>query len=60
MAAPTAAPPAEAAARPAAPPLAPQPIGAVIVGALYRDDAILSVAHQFQVNDETYRRRPTL
>lgn len=37
-----------------------QPIGAVVVGALYADDAILSLAHQFQVNDDTYLRHPVL
>jgi Asp-tRNA(Asn)/Glu-tRNA(Gln) amidotransferase A subunit family amidase len=42
------------------PTLAPQPIGAVITGALYADDTILSVAHQFQTHDETYRKRPPL
>lgn len=45
---------------PAAPVLAPQPIGAVVVGALYADDAILSLAHRFQVNDDTYLKRPVL
>ncbi len=47
-------------AAPPAPALSPQPIGAVIVGALYADDAILSVAHQYQVNDETYLKHPVL
>jgi hypothetical protein len=41
-------------------PLNPQPIGAVITGALYNDDKILSVAHQFQVHDETVKKRPAL
>jgi hypothetical protein len=47
---------------PAAPPapLNPQPIGAVITGALYNDDKILSVAHQFQVHDDTVNKHPTL
>jgi hypothetical protein len=39
---------------------APQPIGAVITGALYNDDKILSVAHQFQVHDETVNKHPKL
>jgi Asp-tRNA(Asn)/Glu-tRNA(Gln) amidotransferase A subunit family amidase len=42
------------------PPLGPQPICAVITGALYADDKILSVAHRFQVHDEVYRKHPTL
>jgi Asp-tRNA(Asn)/Glu-tRNA(Gln) amidotransferase A subunit family amidase len=44
----------------ARPSLAAQPIGAVITGALYADDTILSVAHQFQTHDETYRKHPTI
>ncbi len=53
-------------ARPAAPPatppseLKPQPICGVIVGALYADDKILSVAHQFQAHTEIHTRRPAL
>ena len=43
-----------------APALNPQPIGAVITGALYNDDKILSVAHQFQVHDETVLKHPAL
>jgi Asp-tRNA(Asn)/Glu-tRNA(Gln) amidotransferase A subunit family amidase len=42
------------------PALAPQPICAVITGALYADDRILSVAHQFQINDDTVKRHPKL
>jgi hypothetical protein len=47
---------------PAAPaaPLNPQPICGVITGALYNDDVILSVAHQFQVHDDTYLKHPKL
>jgi hypothetical protein len=47
----------------AAPPpaaLNPQPICAVITGALYNDDKILSVAHQFQVHNDVYLRHPAL
>jgi Asp-tRNA(Asn)/Glu-tRNA(Gln) amidotransferase A subunit family amidase len=47
----------------AAPPpldLKAQPICATIVGALYNDDAILSVAHQFQVATDIHTRRPSL
>jgi Asp-tRNA(Asn)/Glu-tRNA(Gln) amidotransferase A subunit family amidase len=50
-------------AAPAAPPAAalnPQPICAVITGALYNDDTILSVAHQFQTHNEVYLKHPTL
>lgn len=42
------------------PPLAPQPICAVIVGALYQDDLLLSAAHRFQVSGDLYRKRPSL
>ncbi len=56
--------PVQGGARPAtAPPppaLVPQPIGAVIVGALYEDDRILSVAHRFQANTDIHLRRPAL
>ncbi len=31
-----------------------------IIGNLYNDDMILSVAHQFQIHDDTVRRHPTL
>lgn len=37
-----------------------QPICAVIVGGLYEDDKILSVAHQFQVNTDIHLKRPVL
>ena len=47
-------PPADAA------PLKPQPIGAVITGALYADDRILSVAHQFQTHTDVHLKRPIL
>jgi Asp-tRNA(Asn)/Glu-tRNA(Gln) amidotransferase A subunit family amidase len=43
---------------PGAAPLKPQPIGAVITGALYADDRILSVAHQFQAHTDVHLRRP--
>jgi Asp-tRNA(Asn)/Glu-tRNA(Gln) amidotransferase A subunit family amidase len=46
-----------------APPPAPlnqQPICAVITGALYNDDKILSVAHQFQTHNDVYLKHPTL
>lgn len=43
-----------------APELNPQPICGQIIGNLYNDDLILSVAHQFQMHDETVRRHPTL
>jgi hypothetical protein len=47
-------------AAPATPPAAlnPQPICGVITGALYNDDVILSVAHQFQVHNEVYLKHP--
>ncbi len=45
---------------PATATLSAQPIGAVVVGALYADDAILSLAHQFQINDGTFLRHPIL
>lgn len=35
-----------------------QPIGAVIVGNLYEDDRILSVAHQFQAATDIHLKRP--
>jgi Asp-tRNA(Asn)/Glu-tRNA(Gln) amidotransferase A subunit family amidase len=47
----------------AAPPptaLNPQPICAVITGALYNDDKILSVAHQFQTHNEVVQKHPSL
>ncbi len=43
-----------------APKLNPQPICATIVGALYADDRILSVAHQFQQATDFHARRPAL
>ncbi len=52
-------PGAGAAPAPQPPALNAQPICAVIVGNLYNDDKILSVAHQFQVNDTTVSRHPT-
>jgi Asp-tRNA(Asn)/Glu-tRNA(Gln) amidotransferase A subunit family amidase len=45
---------------PAPAPLGPQPICGVITGALYNDDVILSVAHQFQTHDATVQRHPQL
>ena len=46
---------------PAPPPeLTAQPICGVITGALYNDDTILGVAHQFQVRTEVHLRRPSL
>ena len=37
-----------------------QPVCAVIVGSLYNDDGILSVAHQFQASTDVHLRRPML
>ncbi|MEO5816305.1 MAG: amidase [Gemmatimonadaceae bacterium] len=45
---------------PPAAPLNPQPICAVITGALYNDDKILSVAHQFQVHTDVVSKHPAL
>ena len=45
---------------PPAAPLNPQPICAVITGALYRDDAVLSVAHQFQIHTDVSQKHPSL
>ena len=45
---------------PAALDLKPQPICAVIVGALYNDDRILSVAHQFQTHTDVHLKRPAV
>jgi Amidase len=42
------------------PKLAPQPICGQIIGTLYHDDLILSVAHQFQTHDDTVDRHPAL
>ncbi|HYW50921.1 MAG TPA: amidase [Gemmatimonadaceae bacterium] len=50
---------ANAAATPA-PVLKPQPICGVIVGALYNDDRILGVAHQFQANTDFHLKRPAV
>ncbi len=44
----------------AAPELKPQPICGVIVGALYADDKILSVAHQFQSHTDVHTKRPSV
>ncbi len=51
-----------AGAAPATPPapLNPQPICGVITGALYNDDIILSVAHQFQTHTDVYLKHPAL
>jgi len=40
--------------------LTPQPICGVITGALYNDDRILSVAHQFQTHTDIHTKRPSL
>jgi hypothetical protein len=45
---------------PAPAPLNAQPICGVITGALYNDDVILSVAHQFQVHTDVVNRHPTV
>ncbi len=37
-----------------------QPICGVVTGALYNDDVILSVAHQFQTHTDIHTRRPAL
>lgn len=44
----------------AAPKLNPQPICGQIIGNLYNDDLILSVAHQFQTHDDTVNKHPAL
>ena len=46
----------------AAPPLdlKPQPICATIIGNLYNDDKILSVAHQYQINTDVHLKHPSL
>ena len=49
-----------AASAPSTPELKPQPICAVIVGALYADDRILSVAHQFQTHTDIHLKRPSI
>jgi Asp-tRNA(Asn)/Glu-tRNA(Gln) amidotransferase A subunit family amidase len=43
-----------------APALNAQPICAVITGALYNDDKILSVAHQFQIATDVVKKHPKL
>jgi Asp-tRNA(Asn)/Glu-tRNA(Gln) amidotransferase A subunit family amidase len=45
---------------PPAPPLNPQPICGTIIGALYGDDKILSVAHQLQTHSDFSNKRPSL
>ena len=51
----------DAAATPPAPPTyKPQPICGVITGALFNDDKILSVAHQFQQATDFHTHRPAL
>jgi Asp-tRNA(Asn)/Glu-tRNA(Gln) amidotransferase A subunit family amidase len=46
----------------AAPPVEgkPQPICATIIGQLYNDDKILSVAHLYQVNTDIHLKRPSI
>lgn len=56
-------PPVRASGAPGAPapaPLQPQPICATLVGGLYQDDVILSVAHRFQQATEFHAKRPAL
>ncbi|MCX5768404.1 MAG: amidase [Gemmatimonadetes bacterium] len=48
------------AAAPPAPELKPQPICGVIVGNLFNDDLILSVAHQVQEHNKLHLKRPEL
>ncbi len=43
-----------------APTYQPQPICGVITGALYNDDVILGVAHQFQSHTDFHLKRPAL
>ena len=50
----------QGAAAPAPVALNAQPICAVITGALYNDDTILSVAHQFQTHSDVYLKHPAL
>jgi hypothetical protein len=40
--------------------LKPQPVGAVIVGSLFADDLILSVAHRLQVQGGIHLKHPAL
>jgi Asp-tRNA(Asn)/Glu-tRNA(Gln) amidotransferase A subunit family amidase len=42
------------------PELKAQPIGAVIVGNLFADDLILSVAHQLQIHTDVHLKRPAI
>ena len=42
------------------PRLNPQPICGQIIGTLYNDDLILSVAHKFQTHDDTVNKHPSL
>ncbi len=44
----------------APPKLDPQPVCGQIIGTLYHDDLIVSVAHQFQTHDDTVNRHPAL
>ncbi len=46
--------------QPPEPELNPQPICGQIIGNLYNDDLILSVAHQFQAHDDTVNHHPAL
>ncbi|MEP6835067.1 MAG: amidase [Gemmatimonas sp.] len=48
------------AAAPAAPALNAQPICATIIGALYNDDKILSVCHQYEIHTDVQSKRPTM
>lgn len=52
--------PAGGAAPLAAPALNPQPICATIIGALYNDDKILSVCHQYQIHTDFMNKRPNI
>jgi len=40
--------------------LKPQPISAVLTGALFQDDKLLGVAHRFQAGTDIHLRRPAL
>ncbi|HEY4217697.1 MAG TPA: amidase [Gemmatimonadaceae bacterium] len=55
-------PPAATPPAPATPPtpLNPQPVCGTIIGALYNDDKILSVAHQVQLHTDFGSKRPSL
>jgi len=50
----------ESAAAAPEPKLNPQPICGQIIGTLYNDDLILSVAHKFQTHDDTVNEHPSL